>query len=61
MRNWHIRNLRALHALCHSLTGERREAAMAAVDAELALMGAMTTAEKRAAARLKITRTDIPF
>lgn len=47
-RNWRIRCLRSLHALCGLLTGERRSAARNAVDDELALIGAKTTAQHRA-------------
>jgi hypothetical protein len=48
MRNWGIRNLRALYALSYSLTGERRTAAHDAIDAELALRGAEPEGARKA-------------
>jgi hypothetical protein len=47
MRNWGIRQLRALHAQCHMLSGERRDRAWAAIDEELAARGAETEAARR--------------
>jgi hypothetical protein len=52
-RNWRVRNLRALYSQAHQLTGHRREIALAAIDAELAGLGAETYA-KRAADRIEI-------
>ena len=49
MRNWGIRNLRALRALCYQLTSPRREAVFALIDEELKERGAMTHAEHHAA------------
>lgn len=46
MRNWGIRNLRALYRLAHQLSPARRDAVQAIIDDELKERGAMTTAEQ---------------
>lgn len=46
MRNWGIRNLRALYRLAHQLSPARRDAVQAIIDDELKSRGAMTTAEQ---------------
>lgn len=43
-RNFQVFNLRGLACLAHRLTGPRRDAVIAAVDEELALLGAKPTA-----------------
>ena len=43
MRNWGIRNLRALHALSYRIVGERGDAIRALIDAELVERGAKPT------------------
>lgn len=45
-RNWKIFKLRGLYAQVWMLTGERRDAARAAVDQELFLMGAESETER---------------
>lgn len=50
-RSFRIFRLRGLHAQCALLTGDRRDAARAAVDAEIALMGAETETARQAARR----------
>lgn len=47
MRNWGIRQLRALYAQCHMLAAPRRDAAWAIIDEELAARGAETEAARR--------------
>lgn len=44
-RNWRIRNLRSLHAVAGQLTGLRRSVAQDAIDEELELLGAKSTAD----------------
>ena len=48
MRNWGIRNLRALYALSFQITGKRGFVIRALIDDELAARGALTTAERAA-------------
>lgn len=48
-RSFRIFRLRGLHSQCHLLTGERRAAAQAAVDAELAALGADSQSERELA------------
>lgn len=42
MRNWGIRQLRALYAMSHMLTGPRRQVMQRLIDAELEERGAET-------------------
>lgn len=66
-RNWCIRNLRALHALCYSLSPERRAIVQEQIDDELAARGALRTSEHKAAEIAKSEKRsrslpdDIPF
>lgn len=72
-RNWRIRNLRSLYVMAGQLTGLRRSVAQDAVDEELELLGAKSTAEHavEVAERFDrewhrrhptdITETDIPY
>jgi hypothetical protein len=48
MRNWGIRNLRALYALSLAIRGERGDAIRLLIDDELAARGAARTAERNA-------------
>jgi len=48
MRNWSIRNLRALYALSYQIQGSRGATIRALIDEELASKGAMTTGEQLA-------------
>lgn len=50
-RSFRIFRLRGLHAQCALLTGDRKDAARAAVDAELAALGAETETARQAAYR----------
>ena len=42
-RNWGIRNLRALHAMAHQLSPDRRMAVQRIIDEELVARGALST------------------
>ncbi|MEC7798103.1 MAG: hypothetical protein VX755_12380 [Pseudomonadota bacterium] len=57
-RSFRIFRLRGLWSQCLLLTGERREAAQAAVDAELDAMGAEPEGERQAANRTRWERID---
>lgn len=48
MRNWGIRNLRALYCLANQLSPERRRQVQAIIDDELRARGADTMAEQAA-------------
>lgn len=56
MRNWGIRQLRALYAQAHMLSRERREAVQAIIDLELVARGAKTGAEHAAKAGERVLR-----
>lgn len=60
-RAFRIFQLRGLWCQAYLLTGERREQAQAAVDAELALLGAEPHGERMAAAGIALTDQEIPF
>lgn len=57
-RAFRIFRLRGLWCQAYLLTGERREQAQAAVDAELALLGAATQAEHAEAVRASFSIPD---
>lgn len=57
-RSFRIFRLRGLHSQCLLLTGERREAAQAAVDAELSLLGVDTETARQAQKRALWARID---
>lgn len=57
-RSFRIFRLRGLWAQCLLLTGERREAAQAAVDDELAALGAETETARQAAHRARWARIE---
>ena len=68
MRNWGIRNLRALYAQAYQLSLPNRQIVHAAIDAELHARGARTTAQHLAFQQLEATRkrdralrNEIPF
>lgn len=56
MRNWGIRNLRALYAMAYQLSLPNRQIVHAAIDAELHARGARTTAQHLAFQQLKADR-----
>jgi|HubBroStandDraft_1064217.scaffolds.fasta_scaffold306001_2 hypothetical protein len=56
MRNWGIRNLRALYALSYQISGERGAAIRALIDEELVARGALTDAAHSAAVGNRIFR-----
>jgi len=60
-RAFRIFQLRGLWCQAYLLTGERRAQAQAAVDAELALLGAEPHGRRMAASGRALTDQDIPF